>query len=120
MAHWCRNLLALLLPARAGVTMTLPGELDWRVLALSAGVCLISTLLFGLAPAIQASKIDLVSSLKADSAGVVGGRRRAAVRSSLVVVQVALSFVLLVGAGLLLKACGGCRIPVPGFRRGAC
>jgi predicted permease len=115
MAHWCRNLLALLLPARAGVTMTLPGELDWRVLALSAGVCLISTLLFGLAPAIQASKIDLVSSLKADSAGVVGGRRRAAARSSLVVVQVALSFVLLVGAALLLESLRGMQNTSPGF-----
>jgi predicted permease len=114
-AHWCRNLLALLLPARGGVTMTLPGELDWRVLALSAGVCLVSTLMFGLAPAIQASKIDLASSLKADSAGVVGGRRRATVRSSLVVVQVALSFVLLVGAGLLLQSLRGIQNTNPGF-----
>jgi macrolide transport system ATP-binding/permease protein len=114
-AHWCRNLLALLLPARGGVTMTLPGELDWRVLALSAGVCLLSTLLFGLAPAIQASKIDLVSSLKADSAGVIGGRRRATVRSSLVVVQVALSFVLLVGAALLLQSLWGIQNTSPGF-----
>jgi predicted permease len=115
LAHWCRNLLALLLPARGGVTMTLPGELDWRVLALSAGVCLVSTLLFGLAPAIQAGNIDLVSSLKADSAGVVGGRRRATVRSSLVVVQVALSFVLLVGAGLLLQSLRGIQNASPGF-----
>ena len=114
-AHWCRNLLALLLPARGGVTMTLPGELDWRVLAVSAGVCLVSTLLFGLAPAIQASKIDLVSSLKADSAGVVGGRRRATVRSSLVVVQVALSFVLLVGAVLLLQSLWEMQNTSPGF-----
>jgi predicted permease len=82
---------------------------------LSAGVCLISTLLFGLAPAIQASKIDLVSSLKADSAGVVGGRRRATVRSSLVAVQVALSFVLLVGAVLLLQSLRGIQNTSPGF-----
>jgi len=115
LAHWCRNLLALLLPARGGITMTLPGELDWRVLALSAGVCLVSTLLFGLAPAIQASNIDLVSSLKADSAGVVGGRRRATVRSSLVLVQVALSFVLLVGTGLLLESLRGIQNTSPGF-----
>jgi predicted permease len=102
-AHWCRNLLVLLLPKRGGLTMNLPGEIGWRVLALSAAVCLISTLLFGLVPAIQTSKIDLASALKAESAGVVSGRRRALVRSSLVLVQIALSFVLLVGAGLLLK-----------------
>src|SRR5947209_17253067 len=37
-ANWCRNLLVLLLPQRGGLTMFLPGKLDWRVLALSAGV----------------------------------------------------------------------------------
>jgi len=114
-ANWCRNLLVLLLPARAGVSMFLPGDLDWRVLVLSAGVCLISTLLFGLVPAFQTSKIDLASALKAESGGVVGGKRRALVRSSLVVVQVALSFVLLAGAGLLLQSLRAVQNTSPGF-----
>jgi predicted permease len=114
-ATWCRNLLVLLLPARGGVRMFLPGDLDWRVLALSAGVCLISTLLFGLVPAIQTSKIDLASALKADSGGVVGGKRRALVRSALVVVQVALSFVLLAGAGLMLQSLRAVQNTSPGF-----
>jgi predicted permease len=114
-ATWCRNLLMLLLPSRGGLTMYLPGEIDWRVLALCVGVCLISTLLFGLVPAMQTSKIDLASALKADSAGVVGGRRRALVRSSLVLVQVALSFVLLVGAGLLFQSLRGIQNTSPGF-----
>ncbi|MBZ5625692.1 MAG: ABC transporter permease, partial [Acidobacteriia bacterium] len=115
MANWCRNLLVLLLPARGGVAMTLPGEIDWRVLVLAAGVCLVSTLLFGLVPAIQTSKIDLASALKAESGGVVGGRRRALVRSGLVLVQVALSFVLLVGAGLLLQSLRRVQNTSPGF-----
>jgi predicted permease len=114
-ANWCRNLIPLLMPARAGVMMRLPGEIDWRVLVLSAGVCLISTLFFGLVPAMQSSKIDLVSALKAESGGVVGGHRRAFLRSSLVVVQVALSFVLLVGAGLLLKSLRAIQNTSPGF-----
>ena len=114
-ASWCCNLLVLLLPARGGVRMNLPGEIDWRVLALSAGVCFISTLLFGLAPAFQTSRIDLASALKADSAGVVGGGRRALVRSGLVVVQVSLSFILLVGAGLLLQSLRGLQNTSPGF-----
>jgi predicted permease len=114
-AIWCRNLLILLLPARGGVAMFLPGDLDWRVLALSAGVGLISTLLFGLVPAIQTSKVDLASALKAESGGVVGGKRRALVRSSLVVVQVALSFVLLTGAGLLLQSLRAVQNTSPGF-----
>ena len=117
-ANWCRNLLVLLLPARGGVSMFLPGDLDWRVLVLSAGVCLISTLLFGLVPALQTSKIDLASALKAESGGVVGGKRRALVRSSLVVVQVALSFVLLAGAGLLLQSLRAVQNTSPGFTPG--
>jgi len=115
-ATWARNLLVLLLPARGGVSMNLPGEIDWRVLALSAGVCLLSTLLFALVPAIQTSKIDLASALKAESGGVVGGKRRGLVRSSLVLVQVALSFVLLVGAGLLFQSVRGVQNTNPGFR----
>ncbi len=114
-AHWCRHALVLLFPARAGVAMYLPGEIDWRVLALSAGVCLIATLLLGLVPAIQTGKIDLASALKAESAGVVGGRGRAWVRSGLVVVQVSLSFVLLVGAGLLMQSLQRIRTAGPGF-----
>src|SRR5258708_2494170 len=114
-ANWCRNLLVLLMPARGGVSMRLPGKIDWRVLALSVAVCLISTLFFGLVPALQSSRIDLVTALKAESGGVVGGRRRALVRSALVLVQVALSFVLLVGAGLLLQSLRGIQNTSPGF-----
>jgi hypothetical protein len=98
-AYWCRHALVLLFPARGGVAMHLPGEIDWRVLALSAGVCLTTTLLLGLVPAMQTGKIDLAGALKADSAGVVGGGGRAWVRSGLVVMQVSLSFVLLVEQG---------------------
>src|SRR5438270_3059153 len=104
MAYWCRHALVLLFPARGGVQMHLPGEIDWRVLALSVAVCLATTLLMGVAPALQTSKIDLATALKMESAGVVGGRGRAWVRSALVLVQVSLSFILLVGAGLLLQS----------------
>src|SRR5713226_1044920 len=114
-AHWCRHALVLLFPARAGVRMHLPGEIDWRVLALSAGVCLVATLLLGLVPAMQIGKLDLAGTLKAESAGVVGSRGRAWVRSSLVLVQVSLSFVLLVGAALLLQSLQRIRTASPGF-----
>src|SRR6266567_1844807 len=114
-AHWCGHALVLLFPARGGVAMHLPGEIDWRVLALSAGVCLITTLLLGLVPAMQTGKIDLAGALKAESAGVVGSRGRAWVRSGLVLVQVSLSFVLLVGAGLLLQSLQKIRTTSPGF-----
>src|SRR6266849_6168974 len=115
-AHWCRHALVLLFPARGGVAMYLPGEIDWRVLALSAGVCLISTLLLGLVPAIQTRKIDLAGALKSEMAGVVGGGHgKSWVRSGLVVVQVSLSFLLLVGAGLLMQSLQRIRNLNPGF-----
>jgi macrolide transport system ATP-binding/permease protein len=114
-AYWCRHALVLLFPARAGVSMHLPGEIDWRVLAVSAGVCVIATLVVGLVPALQSGKIDLAGALKSDSAGVVGSRGRGWVRSGLVVVQVSLSFVLLVGAGLLMQSLQKIRNSSPGF-----
>ncbi|HLY16724.1 MAG TPA: FtsX-like permease family protein, partial [Bryobacteraceae bacterium] len=104
-AYWSRNLITLQFPPTpAGIVIHLPAHMDFRVLSVSAGVCLLSTLLFGLVPALQAGKIDLAAALKAESGGVVGGRGRAWVRSGLVVVQVSLSFILLVGAGLLLRS----------------
>ena len=115
MAYWCRHLLVLLFPIRAGVQMHLPGELDWRVLALGAGVCLLTTILLGVVPALQTDKIDLASSMKMESAGVVGGRGRAWVRSGLVLVQVSLSFILLVGTGLLMQSLLTIRSTSPGF-----
>jgi predicted permease len=105
LAYWCRNLMQFLFPPpSAGIVVKLPAEMDWRVLVLSAGVCLVTTVLFGLVPVIEARKLDLAVAMKAESGGVVGGRRKSWVRSSLVLVQVSLSFLLLVGAGLLLKS----------------
>lgn len=95
--------------------MYLPGEIDWRVLAVSAGVCLIATLLLMLVPAFQTRKLDLAGALKSESGAVVGTRRKARVRSGLVLVQVSLSFVLLVGAGLLMQSLQRIRTASPGF-----
>jgi len=114
-AYWSRHALVLLFPARAGVSMYLPGDLDWRVLALTAGVGLLSTLLLGLFPAVQTSKIDLATALKSEMAGVVGGQGKSWARSALVVLQVSLSFVLLVGTALLVQSLQKIRTTNPGF-----
>ena len=114
-AYWSRHALALLFPARAGRMMYLPGEIDWRVLALSACVCLLATLIVGLIPALQTRDIDIAGALKSESTSVVGARRTAWVRSSLIVVQVSLSFLLLVGAVLLMQSLQKIRTTSPGF-----
>src|SRR5262249_6188730 len=95
-ANWLRDALAILTPPR-GVVLRLPGEIDWRVLLASAGICLGSTLLFALVPAVLTTNIDLAGAMRSEGAGIVGARGRAWVRSALVLVQVSLSFVLLVG-----------------------
>ncbi len=114
-AYWSRNLIVLLVPVAPGTIVNLPADIDWRVLVLSAGVCLVSTVLFGLIPALQASNVDLAGAMKNESSGVVGGRGRAWIRSGLVAVQVSLSFVLLVAAGLLIKSLRETRNMNPGF-----
>src|SRR6266852_5090119 len=63
-AYWCRHALVLLLPARSGVAMYLPGEIDGRVMSWSAGICSIVTLIVGLIPAFQTRNLDLAGPLK--------------------------------------------------------
>jgi len=113
-AIWCRDALVRIIPPR-GIAMRMAGDIDWHVLMLSAGVCLISTLLFGLVPAIQSSKVDLAGALKSESGGVVSARHGSWLRSTLVLLQVALSFILLVAAGLLMQSLQRIRSASPGF-----
>jgi predicted permease len=114
-AYWSRDLIVLLRPTAPGITVNLPAEIDWRVLAVSAAVCLFSALLMGLIPALQASRIDLSGALKTESGGVIGGRGKTHVRSLLVLGQVALSFVLLAGTFLLVRSVRAIQNTSPGF-----
>jgi macrolide transport system ATP-binding/permease protein len=115
-AYWSRNILSLFFAPRGGVPVMFSAYFDWRVLGLSAAVGLASTLAFALVPALQASNVDLAGVLKADSRSALGGRDRSKIRSSLVIVQVSLSFILLVGAALLLTSLQRTRRASPGFR----
>ena len=71
-AYWSRDLIVLLRPTAPGVAVNLPAEIDWRVLAVSAAVCLFSALFMGLIPALQARRIDLGRRVKDG----IGGRDR--------------------------------------------
>ena len=97
---------ALLLRGSQGVPLPrmLDVTLDWRVLSFTVLLCAAASVGFGLAPAFQASRVDLADALKSGGArGVVGGPL-ASMRGGLVVAQIALSFVLVIGAGLLFRS----------------
>ena len=78
--------------------------IDWRVIAFTGGLSLLTGVLFGLLPALHLSRQDLNPVLRSEGRGSAGGRRRNRARAALVVAQVALSMVLLVGAGLLVRS----------------
>jgi putative ABC transport system permease protein len=89
-------------------------NLDYRVLAFTLAISVFTGIIFGLAPALQASRLDVTNSLKE------GGRtgesyRRTNVRSLLLIGEVAMSLILLVGAGLLIKSFMRLQEVKPGF-----
>lgn len=101
LAYWLVGLAAALKPP-VDVPLFIDLHIDYRVLVFTCLISLATGLLFGLLPAWQATKIDLLTALKDETAAV--GTRRSWLKSSLIVFQVALSLVLLVGGGLMLRA----------------
>jgi putative ABC transport system permease protein len=91
---------------------------DAAVFAFTAIVSMVAGVLFGLAPALQISRPDVNSILRAEGRGSTAGRRRNTLRGMLAVAQVAISVVLLIGAGLLLRNFVALRDSNPGFRPG--
>ena len=90
-------------------------NVDWRVALFTLGFAIITALAFGLVPALRASRPDLVDALK-DGQSVLGGMGRSRLRNTLVVVQVALSLVLLATAGLFLRSLGNASSIDIGFK----
>jgi len=103
LAYWTSRLIAAFEPP-GPITLTLDLGIDARVFGFAFLVSLATGVLFGLLPALRASRPDLVTALKDESAAVRGGFRLLSLRSFLVVAQVAVSLVLLVGAALLVRS----------------
>jgi macrolide transport system ATP-binding/permease protein len=114
-AYWARLALLAFLPSLPfPVTIALHLDLDGRVLLFTLLLAIGTGVLFGLVPALQASKPQLLDSLKDREAPSPADRRFGA-RNLLVVGQVALSLVALVGAGLFLRSLGAAQRTDPGF-----
>ncbi len=90
---------------------------DWRVFAFTAGLAAAACLIFGLTPAIRATRTAPVATLKAGSRSMTDSRERFGIRRALVVVQVALSLVLLVAALLFVRSLRNLTTLDPGFRQ---
>jgi macrolide transport system ATP-binding/permease protein len=97
-ALWGVRMLTFLL-SKGQEDFTLHAELNWHVLAVTAALSVVCGVLFGLAPAIQSTRPDLIPALKSGRGG--GPRRRA--QHLLVVAQIAISFLILVAAGLFVQ-----------------
>ena len=112
---WVRDLIWGLRPP-GPFAMQLGPAVDGRVLAFTFGVAIVTGLLFGLAPAIQGTRPDLVADLKDRSSQVSDISGRLSLRKTLVVLQVALSFAALIGAGLFVRSLQNAERIAPGFR----
>jgi predicted permease len=91
--------------------------LDARVLLFTTSAALLTGILFGLAPALRSSRIDLASAMKGAAATVSGSASRQRLNQVLVVIQVALSLVLLIGAGLFVRTLRNLKGMDMGFKR---
>jgi putative ABC transport system permease protein len=93
----------------------IPVTIDGRVLLFAVAVCFLTGILTGLFPALQLARTDINSTLRDEGRGLSGSRSRARLRSLLVVAQVALSLLLLIGAGLLVRSFDRLLHVDPGF-----
>ena len=114
MAIWLGDLLLGVLPLDA-VDTSLSTTPDGRVALFTCAVTALTVLLFGLAPAVRGSAVDLNRALKEESAAAGGGLQHAHLRKSLVVAQVALSTLLVAGAALFARSLANLETLGPGF-----
>ena len=101
LARWCEEIITKM---AAGMLPGIYLQVDARVFAISLGISLLSALIFGIIPALLATRANVSENLKDGVANVVGGPRSRQLRNGLVAGQVALGMVLLVGFGLLLRS----------------
>lgn len=101
-ASWGRQLL-LALMSTGSTPISLDVRTDYRVLGFTGGVSILTAILFGLMPAFRATRVDLSPALKDNARGLGGGIFRMRLGKALVVSQVALSVILIAGAGLFVR-----------------
>ena len=115
-AVWMDRALLRFLPA-GDSPLTLSTTPDWRILLFNVGLTLLTGVIFGLAPALQATRPNMAGTLK-DQVGSIAGGTSVGLRKILVAAQVSLSLLLLIGAGLFIRSLSNLKDLDPGFRTG--
>jgi macrolide transport system ATP-binding/permease protein len=118
-AIWGMRFLTLLL-ANGNPNFTLRAELNWHVLCAAAGLSILTGVLFGLVPALQATRVDVIPALKEARTGQRGGHRsfwRVSTSHVLVVCQIGISLIMLVAAGLFVRTLANLQSVELGFNR---
>jgi len=115
LAVWIDQALVSFLPAGPTTTLAVSATPDWRILLFTLGISLLTGLIFGLVPALQATRPDLAPTLK-DQVGAITSTASVGLRKSLVVAQVTLSLLLLIGAGLFIRSLNNLKGIDPGFK----
>ena len=115
LAWWATRSLSAALPPAGSLPITPQFSIDLRVLLFTLGLSLIAGIVFGLAPALRASRPALVPALKDDAAAFFERTKLLSLRNLLVVTQVGLSVVLLIAAGLFLRSLRQAQTIDPGF-----
>ena len=116
LGFWAMDALVASLAAVVPLPITLRSSPDSTVVLVTAGFAMISTLLFGLGPAMRLSRRDLVTDLKDLGTNAPIGGRLFGARNLLVVAQLALSLMLLIAGGLFARAALTARLADPGYR----
>lgn len=114
LARWGVGLLKTFIPDSISQAKAI--SIDFKVLVFTMGVALLTGVIFGLAPALQASKFNLNETLKEGGRDSAAGNRGNRIRGLLVIAEVAVSLILLIGAGLLINSFMKLRSVDPGFR----
>ncbi len=114
LASWTNRLLLAFLPPET-FSLHLATVPDLRILSFTIAVSILTGILFGLLPALQSTRPDVAPTLKDQVGGIVGGGATVRFRKALVAAQVALSLLLLVGAGLFIRSLQNLRDLGPGF-----
>jgi predicted permease len=115
LATWMAGVLLRFLPGDAGTIFLSPSP-DLRILGFNFAIAFVTGLLFGLAPALQATRPDVAPTLKDQAGSVMGGGNQVAFRKALIVAQVTFSLLLLIGAGLFIRSLRNLKTLDPGFR----